>query len=401
MKEIKVGVIGAGGRSASYIRSVPVEFAHRVRLMAVADPHEESRRRFSEHFANGTPPRHYEDGALMLGREELDALVIGSPNYTHADLALAAFRLKIPILLEKPVATSLEDCRRLWQGYLAAGQPTVLVGFVLRYTPFYSKVKELLDDNRVGQILSLDADENIVPAVSSVFYRGWRRYDKYSGGFMVEKCSHDFDILNWLSGAKVRRVFSIAKRTHLTPRPRAQQHERLDAEVTRRMAFDYGDKAVKEFMDVTNSESLYEAESDVPDHQAVMLEFDNGILSTFTACHIQPRSTRRLRIFGSQGAIEGDIERNKIMVDIPFEDRDGYTTRQIDIPHDENDGHHGGDSVINEAFWGAATGREVEIRAGLKEGIEAVVVGLAAEESKKGGLPVDLEPMRRHVFGND
>ncbi len=67
----------------------------------------------------------------------------------------------------------------------------------------------------------------------------------------------------------------------------------------------------------------------------------------------------------------------------------------------ESDGHHGGDKVINEAFWGAADGKPVEIRAGLKEGIEAVIVGLAAEESKKTGLPVDVAPMRQHVFGSD
>ena len=400
MKEIRTGVIGAGARSASYIRNVPAEFASRVRLTAVADPSEKSRSLFAQHLSGGAPTRYYESAHDLLNSEELDALVVGSPNHTHAEIALAAFEYKIPLLLEKPVATNVEDCRRLWQGYQSAGQPPVVVGFVLRYTPFYAKIKELVESNALGQILSIDADENINPAITSVFYRNWRRYDKYSGGFMVEKCSHDFDILNWITGAKAVRVFSIAKRTHLTPRPRAEQHRRFDAEVTHRMAFDYGDPLTQKWFQSNSDESLYEAESDVPDHQSVILEFDNGILSNFTACHIQPRNTRRMRVFASNGALEGDIGRNKILMDIPFEDRDGFTTQEIDITHDQSDGHHGGDSVINEAFWGAADGKPVEIRAGLKEGIEAVLVGLAAEESKKTGLPVEVGPMRQHVFGS-
>ena len=97
--------------------------------------------------------------ALNIGYG-LDAVIIGSPNAFHVDSAIPALDKGLTILLEKPVATSLEDCAKLWQAYIKADCPPLAVGFVLRYTPFYSKVKELIAQGAVGQVLSIEAAED-------------------------------------------------------------------------------------------------------------------------------------------------------------------------------------------------------------------------------------------------
>ena len=163
---------------------------------------------------------------------------------------------------------------------------------------------------------------------------------------------------------------------------------------------DFGDAATRALNAALNDASPYEAAGDIPDHQTVTIAFDNGILSSFTVCLAQPRNTRRMRVYGSDGALSGDIGRARIVVDKPGSGTDGYESREETLPSDEG-GHHGADPAISAAFWQSAIDGTGTIRAGVREGIEAVLIGLAAEESKKSGLPVDVGGLRRAVFGAD
>lgn len=406
MQQLRVGIIGTGMRSASYLHNLAPALRPAVRVVALADPDEANLARFERFFAGdffaATRPRYYDRGADLLAEEELDALIIGSPNHAHAEDALLALPRRIPILLEKPVAISLDECRRLWAGYVAAGRPPVTVGFVLRYAPFYTRVKELIREADLGQLLAIDADESLGTALTSYFFGGgsWRRWDRLTGGFIVEKCCHDLDILNWLAEARAERVYSQARRTHLTPRPPEQRHRRFEAGALRQGALDYGDTPLRRAFRTIADDSLYEADSDSPDHQSVMIEYDNGILSTFTVCLAQPHNSRRVRVYGANGALAGDIDRSVIAVDKPQDDGGGSARSEFAISGGEG-GHHGADVVINEAFWRGALGEPGTIRAGLREGIEAVLIGLAAEESKRTGLPVDVRALRAEVFGTE
>lgn len=406
MKRLRVGIIGTGMRSASYLQNLAPETRPSVQIVALADPDEGNLARFERFFAQEffaeARPRQYESGAELLGAEDLDALIIGSPNHAHTADALLAMPRGIPILLEKPVAISLDECKRLWAGYVAAGRPPVTVGFVLRYAPFYTRVKELIREAELGQLLTVDADESLGTALTAYFFGGgsWRRWDHLTGGFIVEKCCHDLDILNWLTEARAERVYSQARRTHLTPRPAEQRHARFEPGGAQRAALDYGDSPLRRAFRALDDDSLYDAPSDMPDHQTVLIEYDNGILSTFSVCLAQPHNSRRVRIYGANGALEGDIDRSWIAVDKPTDEGGSGTRSEYAITGGEG-GHHGADGVINEAFWRGALGEQGTIRAGIREGIEAVLIGLAAEESKRTGLPVDVKAMRAEVFGDD
>lgn len=400
MNRIRVGVIGAGMRSASYFRNMPPEFLPYVEITTIADPNEDHRTRFVESFASNTTVRHYDQGADLLREEDLDALIIGSPNHTHAEAAILAMPRRIPILLEKPVAISLKECQSLWQAYLEAGKPPVTVGFVLRYAPFYEKAKELIASGAVGQVLTMDADEMLGTGLSAVFYRGWRGSDNLTGGFMVEKCCHDFDILRWLTAANAEQVFSLARRSHLMSNPQGARHQRFEAGRSQSAAMDYGDAHTQAMFTALSDESLYEAKSDVPDHQSVMIGFDNGVLSSFTACLAQPRTDRRLRVYGANGAFRGDASGMHIDLEMPGDDPASVDRRDVTFPVAEG-GHHGADPSISKTFWNTVISEPATIKAGIREGIEAVLIGLAAEASKKSGSSVNLLSWRRQVFGDD
>jgi predicted dehydrogenase len=402
MKDIRLGVIGTGSRSGSYMANIPDNIRTHVKLVAVADPSAKQRAKFVKEWMPDAAPRKYENGRELLDAEQLDALIIGSANHAHVADAVPAFSLGIPIVLEKPVAIDVEGCRRLWEAYVAGGRPPVVVGFVLRYTHWYSKAYELVRSGTIGQVLSVDGDESIGVGLTNYMYRGWRRWDDKTGGFIVEKCCHDLDLMRWFADAEARRVYSIARKTMLVPStPKGERLKHFDNDVIRPGDLDYGDPETHKFLEETNFNSLYDEENDLPDHQQVMVEFDNGVLSTLSVCFAQPRGTRRMRVWGSQGYIEGDIGRSRIIVEkVAGENGRDCEEEVIDVEHDTS-GHHGGDTHIVGGFWRAATGEQVKSKAGLREGIEAVLIAIAAERSKHTGEPIDVMALRRQVFGED
>jgi predicted dehydrogenase len=269
---------------------------------------------------------------------------------------------------------------------------------VLRYTPFYSKVKEIVSSGALGTVLAIDADENLGTNLTNLFHRGWRREDRLSGGFMVEKCCHDMDILNWLMEAHVDSVFSRSHRTHFVSDPPGGRHSRFNRPEGNQVEdIDFGDRQVDEAFFTPLPGTPYDFPSDSPDHQAVMLDFDGGQLASFMASMGQPRTNRSIRIFGSDGALEGNLDDSRIVLHKPHAVGNGWETTAIEIEA-EKDNHHGGDAVISEAFWRGAAGQASTVRAGLREGIEAALVALAAQQSSATRQEVDVKALRQQAF---
>jgi predicted dehydrogenase len=399
-RSFNVGVVGAGKRAASYFKYIPEDLRSAIRLTALVDPNPQNRAAFASLFGSGSAVREYADADEMFEQAELDAVVLAPPNRYHAHHAKLAISRDMHILLEKPVAISVDECRDLWQAATSAKRPpSIAVGFVLRYTPFYSNVKEIVSSGELGSILAIDADENLGTNLTGLFHKGWRREDRFSGGFMVEKCCHDFDILDWLADARVERVFSFAKRTHFVrQQPSGGRHTRFERSEERPIDdAGFGDREINEAFFTASQGSPYDFPSDSPDHQAVVLDFDQGVLASFVACMGQPRTTRRIKIFGTDGSLEGNLDDSTIVFHKPHNRGNGWdvATHTVDA---ERGNHHGGDAVIAEAFWRTVANQGAVARAGLREGIEAVLVALAAQQSSASGQAVDVRGLRERVF---
>jgi predicted dehydrogenase len=399
---LNIGVVGAGKRAASYFSHIPDDLKSAIRLTALVDPNKRNRETFASLFGSGSAVGEYANAAQMFEQADLDAVILAPPNLYHAHDAQLAMSRGLHILLEKPVAITIEECRRLWQATKSSSRPSsVSVGFVLRYTPFYSKVKELVSSGVLGSILAIDADENLGTDLTNLFHKSWRRDDTLSGGFMVEKCCHDFDILNWLTGAHVDRVFSIAKRTHFVPQPAGGRHSRFEFSDDQRVDdADFGNREISEAFFTASKGSPYDFPTDSPDHQAVVLEFDQGALGSFMTCMGQPRTNRRLRIFGTDGSLEGDIDDSKIVIHKPHSRGNGWEVA-VHLVDAQKGNHHGGDPVLAETFWRIVANQRGGARAGLREGIEAVLVALAAQKSSASSQQIDVRALREHVFGLD
>ncbi len=405
----RLAVIGCGLRSDCYLNELRNELGRELHLVGLADPSPVALDVYMTNYGNPNV-RTFNSGPELLNKmgDALDAVIIGSPNALHLESLLPALKRKLIVLLEKPVATSVEDCVSMWKAYQEAGRTPLAVGFVLRYTTFYRKVRELLDCGAIGQILSIEATEMLGAPLTANYTRGWRRKENLAGPFILEKCSHDMDLLNWFVGVPVAKVSSFATRTRFVPCLDAATHcrECRLAETCR-----YHNRTLEPYLmnvarrneierliPADNDLCVFNTDKDVPDHQIINLEYANGVLATFTACMDQPKTTRTIKINGTLGQIVGDISKDELRVDYHMiRGAEQCTSKRIKIECD-NSAHHGGDSNLSNQFKAMLRDEPVPPLAGLKEGIEACLIAFAAEQSRHEGKIVKMKDLHQKVF---
>lgn len=405
----RVAVIGCGVRSEIYMHQLQSKLENKYELAAIADPSPTAIKIFKELFGKNST-KIFTSGSELLSvmGDEIDGVIIGSPNAFHSESLIPAIGKKIAILLEKPVATSLKDCRRIWESYITDPEQLIAVGFVLRYTPFYSKIKEIVDSHQIGKVLSIEASEWLGPTLTYLFKREWRRFEKFAGPMIVEKCSHDMDILNWLADSKVRKVSSFATQTRFTPDAKAAEYchvcklfDDCRYNAYKMAPFTAGNKLVTKMRKddgAINDLCVFNSEKDTPDQQVVIIEYENGVLANFCLSTDQPESGRSIRINGTDGQLYGSLKDDTITIKYHKKDANGKNiVEEIRVEHDKS-GHSGGDSILGEYFEAMLNDDPVEVRAGLKEGIDACLIGFAAEISRHEGRIVEMREMYDEVY---
>ena len=406
MKKIKkIGIIGCGLRSDSYLFYLRENWAGNWALAALADPNPVARTIYRENNPITEDCRDFEDGPALLEamRGKLDAVIIASPNNLHTESILPALEQKLITLIEKPAVTSLADAARIWNQAQRYPEARILIGFVLRYTAFYRQIKSLIDEGRIGKVLTIAAAEYLDPTLTSNYTRNWRRFDHLAGSFILEKCSHDLDILNMLAGATVKSVSSFAERTLFRPREDAAMHcsdcryrsECLySADTLEPYYLNVGSKGyLTPLIPFNNDLCVFNSDKDTPDHQVVNLAYNSGVTASFTVAMGQPRTTRTIHICGTNGQISGDIAADYLAIRPMKGDWE-----RISIEHDDSP-HHGGDSVITNEFIYLLSGAECKVSADLRVGIEAILPAIAAEESRHKNQIIDLNAMRLFMEG--
>lgn len=375
-------------------------------LVAVADTDAQYARISSRLFGDNRAAIFGGGEELLDSTEDLDGVVIASPNHVHRESAIKAMNGGVKFLLEKPVAASLADLAAMWKAHVLTAQEPIL-GFCLRYTPFYQRVQEICVSGALGKILTINAEELMADDLSVVFARGdWRPQPHMSGGLMAEKCSHDMDLLNWLVGSKPQLVNSFASRTFLKPRADAAENCR-DCSIADSCRFVHG--SVPEIYEAAWPEELREvlqklqddtcvfsARHTYPDHQVLNIRYDNGVLCNFSVVQCQPATRRTIHILGSDARLYGVLSDNEFRV-YRRDRRGGEIVETFKVTPDGS-GHNGGDSVLTRDFFDLLAGQRNAQRPGLREGIEASLLSFAADESTVSGRPVRLDSLRQRVF---
>jgi predicted dehydrogenase len=213
MKRLRLAGIGCGGRTFTYL-SLAAQMPERYEVVAAADPLPDRVEKIRKAAKNPNFRGFASDAELLAQPKLADVMVIGTQDAYHVQPCLAAMERGYDVLLEKPIATNLKDVLRLESAARRLGRK-VLICHVLRYTPFYAKVREIVASGALGDVVSLAASEGVGAwHQAHSFVRGhWGVTEKCSPMLIAKSC-HDLDIISWLMDRRCLSVSSYGDLTH-------------------------------------------------------------------------------------------------------------------------------------------------------------------------------------------
>jgi len=425
MIRARIGILGAGNRGATAYGRYMLRRPDLAEVVALADTRPDRLEAVGDE--HGVPPEHrHADWKDLLRRErDLDAVIIALPDRLHYPAAMAAMRRVPAILLEKPMCSSPTELRALRAAARRCGTD-ITVAHVLRYTPFFLRIRQLLERGAIGTLQTVRHTEQVgYWHFAHSYVRGnWRREDE-SSPMILSKASHDFDILRWLVGARCTHVESVGRLGHFT-RANAPEGstDRCDqgCAVERSCPYSalhiYLDRLPPQNAwphDVVSLDTspagiatalhtgpygrcVYRCDNDVMDHQSVTLGFANGVTATMNVSAFTRDNTRTLHLMGSLGEIIGDFTAGTISV-IDFR-TDEVRTSTMAMAADVT--HGGGDDQLMADFLGRTLERKrrgvsPDALTSLEQSLESHDMAFAAERSRIAGARVALARRRAEV----
>lgn len=406
----KVAVLGLGGRGMLYSDIVKTRCGDTAELVAVCDILQAKRKRAAENF--GLPDEMiFDDYKMMLSRGKLaDILIIATQDADHYEHAMAALDVGYDILLEKPIAPSEDECIRIAEKAVLAGR-RVAVAHVLRYTPFYQTVKDLIDDGAVGKVMTVSQTENVNYLHQAHSYvRGNWRNSRESSPMILAKSCHDLDIIKWLIGESCLAVTSFGSLSYYREEnaPAGSSERCIDCGLRDECVYDavkfysndiYGfeliSKGNPDFEDVMRTSGygkcVYKCDNDVVDHQVVNMLFGGGATAQFTMTAFSATGHRYIKVHGTTGEIEGDVEEGKINLRVfgrPHLDREIVMDKGINLSDGSIPGEHAGncDARLLQDFLAYVAGDSTaKGLTGIDVSLESHMMCFLAERSRLNG----------------
>ncbi|MEV0648529.1 Gfo/Idh/MocA family oxidoreductase [Phytomonospora sp. NPDC050363] len=410
-RPLTIAIAGAGGRGGQYARMNAL-LDTPAHITAVADANDvrlDTMRR--EH---GVPPEHlYADWRDLAAQPRLaDAVVIATQDADHLEPTVAFAKLGYDILLEKPMAISEEECVAIEQASRKYGV-SIAVCHVLRYTPYTTKLVELLRAGAIGEIVSVEHLEPIgFDHFAHSYVRGPWRTTKEAATMLMAKSCHDIDWLSYVIGKPVERVSSFGGLHHFKAdqqpsgaADKCVECPLVDCEYDARKIYRIGRlpfalskmlggrEPTEQLIGEALAESpygrcVYKCDNDVADHQVVNLEYEGGVTAAFTVTAFAMMGGRRTTFFGTHGELYGDSDRIEIT---DFRTREKTVHETAPADHSASGGHGGGDLGLMKAFVEAISlGRPELILTDVSESLATHRIVFAAERSRTSGEVIAL-----------
>jgi predicted dehydrogenase len=347
----------------------------RFSIVAVCDPNPKGRENFKKEC--GADIREFDNHLDMIKWGEFDVLVIASPDYLHEEHALAGLAAGKNLLLEKPIAITCEGGRRIVEATKQSGRK-VIVGFVLRYAPLFARAKQLVDQGWIGTLKTIWMLHSVFNG-GDWYFHDWHGTFKNTGGLLLQKGSHDFDIINWFAGAKAGKVAAFGSRDFFGG-------NEPDDQTCPECAQKYTCRE-RQPDDHLRVKCAFRREIDCLDNHLVMIEYANGVKASYNECHYTPDDNREYSFIGTKGKLRLDQRNGKLHLELRHDrDRIEY------VPGGQEGGHGGGDQRLLEDF-ARALDEGVQPLTGVEQGLEAIRVGLLAHESiRQGGSVLKITP---------
>lgn len=413
---IEAVLVGAGQRGADvyfeYVRRHP----DAIRATAVAEPDERRRKLFQKihRLPDEACFRTY-DELFRAGRLG-DLCFVCTLDTDHMAPVEKAVALGYDVVCEKPMSVRKDECLRMGRLAEESGR-SVTVCHVLRYSPFFTRIKSIIDFGRIGEVVNIAQIENVAYwHQAHSFVRGNWRNTAQAAPMILAKSCHDMDIISYLAGSKCAKVSSFGSLKHFRSEnaPAGSAPRCRDCQVASGCPYNcykiYYEKdqwyprviaPVVSKTDLRKSldegpygRCVYHSDNNVVDHQVVNLEFENGVDASFTMSAFTQGGGRSVNIMGTRGQIVGEMEENWIEV------RDFMTmARDRIVLEAPVEGHGGSDEAFMDDIVSSYRRGGRPSRSSARQSVESHMIAFAAEESRIEGRTIDMEDFMREGTG--
>jgi predicted dehydrogenase len=337
----------------------------------------------------------FTDFAECLEQIRPDVVIVATPDNTHHEYIVAAMRAGADVITEKPLATSAEHCRSILETERETGR-NCLVAFNFRHAPFNTKIKELLLTHCIGRIISVDFHYHLDTRHGADYYRRWHRQKTNSGGLLVHKATHHFDLINWWLEQEPVTVFARGDRQFYGS-TRAERGVRcsdcayagecefcLDLSSKPWMAELY--TAAESADGYFRDRCVFDPEIDIEDNMQVLIGYSGGTNLSYSLTSFLPFEGLTVAFNGTKGRLEAEEIWSENSNENPF-DRYGITLYPIGKQKESIlvpmvlGGHGGGDERLLRMLFGESASDPMGHRADARAGAISILVGVAANES--------------------
>lgn len=437
MEKKTCAILGYGDRSSKYSKYA-LDYPEELEVIAVIDVAEHKLKKAKEVF-------NLNDDKLFTSLDEFlskdikcDFVINGTMDHLHYETSIKLLNKGYNLLLEKPITANVEELKEI-QALANKNNLKVIVCHVLRYTMFYSKIKEVIASGAIGKVVNIQMNEHVWHGhFINAYVRGkWRSEKECGSGLLLAKCCHDTDLLCWLnSETNPKYVSSFGSRNLYTPKnapegsteycyncPKKDEcvFNAMDFELNKDYCKGYTWAGLnKPIPEITREEKIeflkkdtygkcvYKTDMDIVDRQCVSVEYENGSVATLNMVGGATIAGRHIHIIGEMGEIVGYIEENKFIVRKFFacdsesqlkENQEVYDLDKLYVLNAKDQsvtGHYGGDFFIMKDLLKLLRGEENSLSTtDINDSVKGHMLCYAAEIARKEKRVVDINELTK------
>ena len=433
-RKLKVALVGTGVRGTSFWGKRLVEkYSDSLQFVGLCDVNP-GRLAYALDYMQVDCPT-FTDFGTMVNNSKPDLVIVTTVDATHHQFIIQGLEMGCDVLSEKPMTTDEDKCQQIIDAE-RSNNKKLIVGFNYRWSPYNTKVKELLSEGAIGKVTSVDFHWYLNTYHGASYFRRWHGLRDKGGTLLVHKATHHFDLLNWWLDSDPEEVFAYGdlefyganhsfRGDHCRPCPHKSQCDFYwDITESERMMKLYAEN--EEYDGYVRDNCVWRKEIDIYDKMSAQIKYKNNTVVNYSLTTYSPFEGWRIAFNGTEGRIEAwlDIPYNKD-IEMSQEELHAAEMAQGDeelsyepiITHKlwndyetirvgmERSGHGGGDKRLHDQIFEHPSKKDPYDRAaGLRDGAMSVLIGVAARKSIESGEPVkiadltDLEPQVKRIL---
>lgn len=378
---VKVGIIGFGEMGKRHARDMEEFSEGHIKIAGVV---ELSDRKFDIGVKwLGHVPERFTSAKAMLDKISPDGIIIATPNSLHLECLKELTGKRIPLILEKPLDTGLGKVKEIVD-FAKHYKAPIMVHHVMRYSPIVLKAKEILDSGAIGELCGFC----MVQFIEGGMFHNFRRTFKTGGGQLLEKATHDFDVLLFLTGRKPRSVFATCKRQYFGGE-KSSSMKCSGCEESDKCRHNIFEQKKHDTVS-GNDLCVFADEIDIFDNESCLIELDNGIFGTYSECFFSRAPfSRRYEFNGSHGFLSMDFSGGKVFL------RTLRGEESFDFDYHGRIHYNGAPGVVKH-FLSLINGTETVVRSSVDSAAEAELISFAAYKSNETRRMVNMEEISMH-----